>query len=102
MELDFSKKGKLKIGVTKYVESMLEDFSQELKSTDTAVTAASNGVFNKGQGRKLNKECADAYHTMASKALFLCKCARPDIQTTIAGLCTRVKGQNEVDLAKSD
>jgi hypothetical protein len=88
MEHDFSKKGKVKVGMTKYVESMLEDFPEKLKSTDTAVTPASNGLFNKGpQGRKLNEEHADAYHTMVAKALFLCKRARPDIQPTIAVVC---------------
>jgi hypothetical protein len=49
----------------------LEDFSEKLKSTDTEVTPASNGLFNEGQeGKKLNKERADAYHTMVAKALF--------------------------------
>ncbi len=51
MELDFSKKGKVKIGMTKYVESMLKDFPEKLKSTDTAVTPASNGLFNKAKER---------------------------------------------------
>jgi hypothetical protein len=100
MELDFSKKGKVKIGMTKYVESMLEVFPEKLKSTDTAVTPKSDDLFNEGQGKKLNKERADAYHTMVAKALFLCKRARPDIQPTIAVLCTRVKGPNEADWAK--
>jgi hypothetical protein len=101
MKIDFSEKGnKVKIGMTKYVESMLEVFPEKIKSTDTAVTPASGGLFNEGQGKKLNEELADAYHTMVAKALFLCKRARPDIQPTIAVLCTRVKGPNEADWAK--
>ncbi len=100
MEIDFSEKGKVKIGMTEYVESMLEVFPQKMKSTDTVVTPASDGLFNEGQGKKLNEERADAYHTMVAKALFLCKRARPDIQPTIAVLCTRVKGPNEADWAK--
>jgi hypothetical protein len=97
METDFSEKGKVKIGMTEYVESMLEVFPEKIKSTDTAVTPAIDGLFNEGQGKKLNEEPADAYHTMVTKALFLCKRARPDIQPTIAVLCTRVKGPNEAD-----
>jgi hypothetical protein len=100
MEIDFSEKGKVKIGMTKYVESMLEVFPQKMKSTDTVVTPASDGLFNEGQGKKLNEERADAYHTMVAKALFLCKRARPDIQPTIAVLCTRVIGPNEAHWAK--
>jgi hypothetical protein len=100
MEIDFSEKGKVKIGMTKYVESMLEVFPKKIKSTDTAVTPASDDLFNEGQGKKLNEERTDAYHTMVAKALFLCKRARPDIQPTIAVLCTRVKGPNEAGWAK--
>jgi hypothetical protein len=99
MELGFSKKGKVKIGMIKYVEGRLEDFPEKIKSTDTVDTPASDGLFNEGQGNKLNKEHADAYHMMVAKALFLCKRARPDIQPTIAVLCTRVKGPNKADLA---
>jgi hypothetical protein len=100
MEIDFSEKGKVKIGMTEYVESMLEVFPEKIKSTDTAVTPASDELFNEGQGKKLNEERADANHTMVAKALFLCKRARPDIQLTIAVLCTRVKGPNETNWAK--
>jgi hypothetical protein len=100
MELDVSKKGKVKIGMTEYVASMLEAFPEKLKSTDTAVTPASDGLFNEGQGKKLNEDRADAYHTMVAKALILCNRARPDIQPTIAVLCTRVKGPDEADWAK--
>jgi hypothetical protein len=39
-------------------------------------------------------------HTMAAKGLFLCKRARPDIQPTIAVLCTRVKEPNQSDWTK--
>jgi hypothetical protein len=100
MEIDFSEKGKVKISMTEYVESMLEVFPEKIKSTDNAVTPASDGLFNEGQGKKLNEERADAYHTMVAKALLLCKRARPDIQPTIAVLCTWVKGPNEADWAK--
>jgi hypothetical protein len=79
---------------------MVEDFPEKLKSTYTVVTPASNGLFNEGQGKKLNEERADAYHTMVAKALFLCKRAIPDIQPTIPVLCTRVKGLNKANWAK--
>jgi hypothetical protein len=86
--------------MTEYVASMLEVFPEKLKSTDTVVTPASDSLFNEGQGKKLNEERADAYHTMVAKALFLCKRARPDLQPTIAVLCRWVKGPNEADWAK--
>ena len=100
MELNFSEKGKVKIGMTQYVASIPEVRPEKLKSTDTAVTPASDGLFNEGQGKKLSEERADAFHRTVAKALFLCKRARPDIQPTIAVLCTRVQGPNEADWAK--
>ena len=54
MEIDYTEKGKVKIGMIKYVASMLEDFPQLFKKTDTAVTPASDTLFNEGQGRKLH------------------------------------------------
>ena len=55
MEVDFSKKGKVKISMTKYVESMLEDFPEKLKSTDTVSTPASMAYSIKAKERNLTK-----------------------------------------------
>jgi hypothetical protein len=79
---------------------MIRNFPKELKSTDVAETPAGDGLFNQGQGRKLPTERAEAYRMMVAKGLFLCKRARPDIQPTIAVLCTRVKDWNEADWGK--
>jgi hypothetical protein len=84
MEIDYSVKGKIKICMIKYVDNMLKDFPEKIKSTDTPITPASDGLSNEGQRKKLNQERADAYHMKVAKALFLCKRARPDIQPTIA------------------
>jgi hypothetical protein len=72
MQLDYSLRGKVKVGMIKYVKDMLEDFPQTFKETDIAKTPAGDALLNEGQGRKLHKERADMYHTMVAKALFLC------------------------------
>ncbi len=100
MELDYTKDQKVKIGMIKYVENMLTKFLIKFKSTDKAALPAGNSLFNQGQGKKLETGCADTYHTTVAKGLFLCKRARPDIQPTIAVLCTRVKDPNKADWAK--
>ena len=43
------------------------------------------------EGIKLGKIDADAFHRNVARLIFLSKRARPDIQTAIAFLCTRVK-----------
>jgi hypothetical protein len=100
MEIDYTEKGKVIFGMINYVENMIRDFPEKLKSTDIAKMPAGDGLFNQGQGGKLPMEHAEAYHTMVAKGLFLCKCARPDIQPTIAVLCTRDKDPNEADWGK--
>ena len=73
MELDFHTKGEVKIGMTKYVKKMLEDFPVKLKSKDVARTPAGDTLFQKGSGGPLDKTRSKIFHTMIAKGLFLCK-----------------------------
>ena len=43
---------------------------------------------------------ADRYHHLIAKLLYLCKRSRPDIQTAVAFLCTRVKQPDSDDWKK--
>ena len=103
MELDYSMKGKVKIGMIKYVENVLNNFPEKTKGTDSGKTPAGDDLFNKGQGARLLQECAEVYHTMVAKALFLCKRARqiysPPSLYCARGSRTRTKptGQNWSD-----
>ena len=49
---------------------------------------------------KLDEARKQKFHTFTAKGLFLCKRARPDIQTAIAFLSTRVKNPDEDDWKK--
>jgi hypothetical protein len=49
---------------------------------------------------QLDEEQSILFHHNVAKLLFLCKRARPDIQTAVALLCTRVKGPNVDDYKK--
>jgi hypothetical protein len=86
--------------IEEYVENMLNDFPEKMESTDSAVTPASDGLFNEGQGKKLDQERVEMHTTRWLQKHYLCKRARPDIQPSIAVLCTRVKGPNEAGWAK--
>jgi hypothetical protein len=80
MELDYWKRGELKINMTKYVENMLNNFPVQLGKKDAAKTPAANSLFNLGTGAKLDTKRSEIFHTFVAKGLFLCKRARPDIQ----------------------
>jgi hypothetical protein len=58
----------------------------------TAKTPAAGHLFEVRDGTEnLSTERAEVFHSTVAKLLFLCKRGRPDIQTSIAFLCTRVK-----------
>ena len=50
--------------------------------------------------RKLNEERADKFHSMVAKLLWVMKRGRPDIETAVAFLCTRVKTPDVDDWCK--
>ena len=99
MKLDFSTPGEVKIDMKDYVKSMIECFPE--KREFTATTPAALHLFEVRKDVKvLSEEEAMQFHTMVAKGLFLCKRARPDIQTTIAFLSTRVKQPDQDDWKK--
>ena len=76
---------------------MVEDFSEELNDKK-ARTPANDNLFKVKEGvEKISESKGQEYHTFTAKALFACKRARPDIQTSVAFLTTRV-----VEPAKED
>jgi hypothetical protein len=67
-----------------------------------AAIAAGNHLFevNKKDPVMLEEDKATMFHHNVAKLLFLCKRARPDMQTAVAFLCTRVKGPDTDDYKK--
>jgi hypothetical protein len=79
---------------------MLADMPPEWSGE--AATAAANHLFevNTKDPTMLDDDKATMFHHNVAKLLFLCKRARPDIQTAVAFLCTRVKGPDSDDYKK--
>lgn len=100
MVLDYSSQGEVKIDMRYYVKQMLQDFPEEIKKTEWVKNPATANLFKVDGSKPLEKSKAEIFHTMVAKALFLCKRARPDIQPTVAFLCTRVKNPNQGDWNK--
>ena len=67
-----------------------------------SATPAANHLFqvNELGAEPLGNEKATMFHHNVAKLLFLCKRARPDIQTAVAFLCTRVKSPDVDDYKK--
>ena len=83
-----------------YAEQMIEDFPIKLNKSDTALTPATDKLFHVDKSKRLDKTRAEQFHTFVAKALFISKRERPDIQPTVAVLCTRVRESNESDWNK--
>ena len=99
MTLDYSKEGKVMVKMLDYVDNMLRGAPADMAGE--SATPAGNHLFQVNEeGTKLDEEKAQVYHHIVAKALFLCKRARPDLQTAVAFLCTRVKQPDTDDYKK--
>ena len=96
LKFDHEKKT-VEIDMQNYVKDMLNEFPVKLSEKDIAATPATNNLYLDGCGKQLNARKSEIFHRMVAKGLFICKCGRPDIQLTIAALCTRVADAHEGD-----
>ena len=90
MVLDFTNPGKVAIRMEDYITNMLTQLPEDMDGV--AMTPAAEHLFKVNDTPTyLNEEEAMFSHHNVAKLLFLCKRARPDIQTAVAFLSTRVK-----------
>jgi hypothetical protein len=98
MELDYSVKGQVSIGMVDYVESMVTSFPAEYLTGAAVASPWTKNIFKVHENYPpLSKEMAEQFHTTTAQGLFACKRARPDISPAIAYLTTRVRNPNQDD-----
>ena len=99
MTLDFSRPGKVQINMEEYIRNMLAELPEDMEGT--ATTPAAEQLFKINEAPTyLDDQKAMFFHHNVAKLLFLCKRARPDLQTTVAFLSTRVKRPDHDDYKK--
>jgi hypothetical protein len=99
MTIDYRVDGKVKFTMTDYIQNMLDEIPTDMRGE--AATPAANHLFEVNEdGEKLDEETAQLFHHYVAKLMFLCKRARPDTQTAVAFLCTRVKAPDHDDYKK--
>ena len=90
MTLDFTKDVIVKIDMREYVEKVLGEMPDKMDGT--ATTPAASHLFQmQSDTIILGDKKREFLHTTVAKLLFLCERGRPDIQTAVAFLCTRVR-----------
>jgi hypothetical protein len=99
MTLDYSEPGCLQINMTDYVDKVLEEAPTYMDNT--ATTPADKNLFEvRYDIATLDPDAAELHYSMVMRLLFLCKRGRPDLQTAIAFLCTRVQSPTLDDQRK--
>ena len=99
MTLDFKILQKVQIQMFDFIDKMLKDLPADMDGT--ARTPAAEHLFTVNPTPKpLPEDTAVLFHHNVAKLLFLCKRARPDLQTAVAFLSTRVKSPDDDDYKK--
>ena len=88
------------IDMREQIQEAFDSFGEELD--ETVVTPANKNLFKSydGEVEELDEERSEIFHSVTAKLLFIMKRGRPDIETTISFLMTRVSKSNEKDWEK--
>ena len=97
MQLDFGTcPGSMIISMIKYPQKILDEWPEVLGVTKAC--PATDNLFKVQEDEDrvlLCEEMARQFHRTPSQILFLCKRARPDVETLVSFLTTRVKSPDE-------
>jgi hypothetical protein len=102
MTIDHGTEDKVIIQMDDCVENMLEEAPDDMSGVAaTPATPAAARLFKVDDtAEDLSQEGSELFHSITAKPLFLCKQARPDMQTLTAFLCARVRKPNVGDCNK--
>ena len=100
MTIDYSIKGKVKFYMYDYIEQVLAEAEPSMSNGPSITPAGSNLFKVNNDAEKLPTDKADQFHRSVAQLLFLSKRARPDLQTVVAFLCTRVQSPDVDDEKK--
>jgi len=100
MVIDFSVDEKVCFTMPTLVKDIISQLPLHLV-TGPSTTPAANHLFEVKEGAtKLTVNEADLFHRLTAQLLYLCKRARPDLQTAVAFLTTRVSSPDVDDMKK--
>ena len=99
MTIDYSVPDKVIITMYDYINEIIDSLPDDMRGL--AATPARGYLFKANpKATKLDEETVDLFHHFVAQLLFLAKRARPDLQTAVAFLCTRVQSPDEDDYKK--
>ena len=101
MDVDLQQEGKVIISMKNYINNMLGELPKDMDGVSATPAAKHLFEVNEENPKYLDNEQKQIFHHNVAKLLFLSKRARPDIQTAVAFLCTRVQKPDLDDWKKS-
>lgn len=100
MTIDYSTDGRVSFTMPTLVGEIISQLPVTF-ATGPDTTPAANHLFEvKEAAAKLSDTDADLFHRLTAQLLYLCKRARPDLQTAVAFLTTRVASPDVNDMKK--
>ena len=99
MTIDYGKQDKVVFTMYDYIDEIIGTLPADM--TGTAASPAGDHLFKTNDKcEKLSVEKKETFHHYTAQLLFLSKRARPDLQTAVAFLCTRVHSPDQDDWKK--
>ena len=96
INFDFKSDGTVDIEMQDYLKECVQEFPEDIDKSVTTPAALHLFEVN-NETKKLCDKDMEIFHKIVAKLLFACKRARPDIQTTVAFLTTRVSKSDDDD-----
>ena len=100
MKIDFSAPEKVGITLKNSIIGILDDAPDNMIGEAVTPVGAHPFQVNEEDPINLDNKSAMEFHHTVARLLFLCKRARPDLQTAVAFLCTRVQKPDTDDYKK--
>ena len=102
MELSFRDDGKLNIGTVDFLKTMVKEFEEDtgVELNRSYVTPAASWLFKVKEAKELCPKFTSFFRKYVMKTLWVSKCSRPDLKTTMDFLTTRVQVPTKDDWHK--
>ena len=94
MTIDYSEDGKGRVFMPHMTSEIVQQLPAKYHSGPSTTPAASHLFAVNDKADLLASDDADLFHRLMAQLLYLCKRARPELQTVVSFLTTRVKRPN--------
>ena len=99
MAIDYTTQGNVMFTILDYTTDVINDLPGGF--VDTTLSPTCNPIFTRNNNQtKVIPKKSEMFHHHAVKLLYLSKWDRPDIQTAVSSLCTKVQNPDIYDIKK--